>query len=1038
MTPNNPMSTLAGLLAFALAGVAAAQPVVTPNGVGTIEGRVLDVARGGYVEGARVTVEGTALETFTDPDGSYRLGNVPPGVARLRFFYTGLDPRVETVNVSGGQVVRHDVNLAASGAAGNDRVVQLDPMVVDVAREMGASALAINEQRFAPNIKTVVSTEDFGSVAESNVGEFLKYMPGLSVDYNAGNAREVSINGVPSGNVPVTVGGFSLASTGVGTGRAPSLDFISINNASRIEVSYSPTPESQGAALAGSVNVVPRSSFNRSRPVFNFSTYVSMRDNAKDFDKTPGPRRNPSRKVHPGIDFSYIRPVNEKFGFTVSGGSSSNYSNQYRTDMGWRGTGLATNGTAFPHTSPDQPYLTTYLFQDGAKDVTRDAFGLTLDYRLTRHDRLSFSYQWSQFTSNQMNRMITFTITRVAPGDYSPRFTRGAAGAGTIQIANDSGIDRINRTHMPTLTWHHDGPVWRSEAGLGYSFATNRVRGGDKGFFVGSVAQRSGVTVSFDDITYLRPGTIKVTDTSGAPVDWTRLSSYSLVSATDRRQNPFDEQTTAYANTRRDFGGRVPFTLKGGLDFRQSARDITNQPWNYAYVGADGRGSTTPIGNDDSAAPFVDVSFSQRTPPYGHPRLEWLSPEGIWDGFVAAPGRFQLNELTTYNGGVTNSKRAEEVISAGYLRGDVQLLQRRLKLVGGVRVEQTNITALGPLNDPTLNFQRGADGQVVLGANGRPVPITNDALAARQLTYVARGTRAEKEYLRWFPSINASYNLAENLIARASWYTSVGRPDFNQYAGGLTLPDLEAAPSSGNRITVNNVGIKAWSAQTTKIRFEYYFEGVGQVSFGAYRREFENLFGGVVFRPTPEFLEQYGLDAATYGRFDASTQENIAGIVRVDGLEVSYKQALTFLPHWARGIQVFANGASLRITGPTLTRFTAAQIIPRTGSWGVSLTRSKFNVRANWNYRGRQRENPVAESTSIGPGTYNWTAKRYSYDLLGEYQLTKRLALFANFRNVNDAPLTREIAGPQTPAHAYLDQNVEYGALWTFGIKGAF
>ena len=49
-----------------------------------------------------------------------------------------------------------------------------------------------------------------------------------------------------------------------------------------------------------------------------------------------------------------------------------------------------------------------------------------------------------------------------------------------------------------------------------------------------------------------------------------------------------------------------------------------------------------------------------------------------------------------------------------------------------------------------------------------------------------------------------------------------------------------------------------------------------------------------------------------------------------------------------------------------------------------------------------------------------------------------RLSAFATLRNVNDAPLERQIAGPSTPAHAYLDQHVEYGALWTFGIKGAF
>ena len=118
---------------------------------------------------------------------------------------------------------------------------------------MDAAALAINEQRFASNIKNVVSTDEFGSVAEGNVAEFLKFMPGITIDYTGGNARDVSINGVPSAYVPITVDGFNVASAaGRATARNVQADMVSINNLSRIEVSYSPTPESQGSALAGS------------------------------------------------------------------------------------------------------------------------------------------------------------------------------------------------------------------------------------------------------------------------------------------------------------------------------------------------------------------------------------------------------------------------------------------------------------------------------------------------------------------------------------------------------------------------------------------------------------------------------------------------------------------------------------------------------------------------------------------------------------------------------------------------------------------
>jgi len=76
------------------------------------------------------------------------------------------------------------------------------------------------------------------------------------------------------------------------------------------------------------------------------------------------------------------------------------------------------------------------------------------------------------------------------------------------------------------------------------------------------------------------------------------------------------------------------------------------------------------------------------------------------------------------------------------------------------------------------------------------------------------------------PNLNASYALRDNLVARAAFYTSIGRPAYGQYAGGVQLPDESQAPSPNNRIIVSNVSIKPWSAKTTKVSLEYYFERV--------------------------------------------------------------------------------------------------------------------------------------------------------------------------------------------------------------------
>src|SRR5439155_18057799 len=114
---------------------------------------------GEYLENARVTVEATSLEAFTDSAGQYRLTNVPAGAARVRVFFTGLDIRSAVVNVAPGAVVRGDFMLEATerpGAGRDNSVVKLSAIVIGVSEELDRSAIAMNQHRFDPNLRTVI------------------------------------------------------------------------------------------------------------------------------------------------------------------------------------------------------------------------------------------------------------------------------------------------------------------------------------------------------------------------------------------------------------------------------------------------------------------------------------------------------------------------------------------------------------------------------------------------------------------------------------------------------------------------------------------------------------------------------------------------------------------------------------------------------------------------------------------------------------------------------------------------------------------
>jgi TonB-dependent receptor len=968
--------------------------------------------------------------------------------------------------VPAGQTVQHDVTFTGVGkaTAGSGEVVKLGEFVVSSSKEMEGSAIAINEQRFASNIMQVVSADEFGTIADGSIGEFMKFLPGITSDYTGGDARRFSINGVPEDNVPISMGGFEMASAaGAGTRRAVELDQVSINNVSRIEINRAPTPETPGTALAGSVNFVPRSAFERNKPSYSYNIQWMFKDAEPAFHKTPGPRWGEwTRKVNPGFDVSAIVPVNKTFGFSVSAGYSLQYTPQPAAGIVWRGAGAATNqpvtytgtGTFHPDTTPDNPFAQSFNWRDSGKHTTRHSFATTIDWKPARYDRLSFGFQYGMLKENFATRTQTFTINRVTPGNWGPTHTWGqmatfpatgtALNSGQMTITNGGRI-RPGRTISPSLRWIHEGPIWKSDAGVSYGNSRIQYQDIDLGAFNGMTIQRNNVQILFDDIFYLRPGRITVLDHNGKPVDPTDLDSYSLVSANSNRQKTYDTVKQIYGNIRRDFLVReVPVMLKVGMDVRNKVRDLRGPGGNletYTYVGPDGRASNTPttqagLTNDDSPARFIDEAFSQRIPDFGLPKQEQVDNKKLWLDYQANPSNWTRNAATDYASLTRFSRRAEEIISAAFLRADATFFNRRMKVVTGLRGEQTNIEAEGPLTDPTRAYQRDASGEVIRNAAGQPqfiVPPTPVTLAYNELTIIDRGYQAKKEYLRLFPSVNVSYNIWENLIGRAAYYQSVGRPDFNQYAGGLTLPNTEII-NPNDRINVNNVSIKAWQAHSYMARLEDYFGNIGQLSVAYFVRDYENMFGNVTSPVTPEFLAAYDLDEETYGIYQVTTQFNVPGTIRTKGIEVDYRQQLTFLPHWARGVNFTANYSSQRGKN-TFDYF--QNMIPFNVNWGLSLTRPKFNIRINENYRGIQRRARVT-GRSIQEGTYNYRPKRLYIDVSGEYFLKRSLGLFISVRNIGGATEDTKIYGPETPRYARFRQRDDYSSLWTFGVKGSF
>lgn len=189
-----------------------------------------NTATGQYLNNARVTVRGTDLVAFTDETGRYSLAGVPTGSVVVEVVYTGLDPKQSPVDIRSAQPATLNLGLTNVARYGADPgVVKLDSFVVATSREMEGQALAINEQRFAANLKNVVSSDTHGDVTAGNVAELMKFIPGITiVEGGDGNANQVAVRGLDAALTNVSMDGAQVAHA-ANAGNTRAFDFKGVN-----------------------------------------------------------------------------------------------------------------------------------------------------------------------------------------------------------------------------------------------------------------------------------------------------------------------------------------------------------------------------------------------------------------------------------------------------------------------------------------------------------------------------------------------------------------------------------------------------------------------------------------------------------------------------------------------------------------------------------------------------------------------------------------------------------------------------------------
>jgi iron complex outermembrane receptor protein len=1044
--PTKPYSRLVALAFGWLVSLIAVSAQTA--GTGTVQGRIYNPASQEYVRNAEVRLEGTPQVAYTENDGTFQFRNVTPGEATISVTYTGYNAVRETFTVSSGQTAMREINLTSTsaGPAGTDKdgILKLQAFTVSTERE--GNAKAIMDQRRNMDISTSVSSDIFGDVADGNVGEFLKYLPGVDLDYVESEARGPRLGGMDGQYVGVSFDGQRTASADANRGggdasRATSFEGFSITAIESIEISRTTSAESDADSPAGTINMKTKRAFDRKGRRVAFNAAINF--NAEEFTlkKTAGPRDGDSYKWKPNLTLDYSESfLNQRLGILLSASRANSYTEQYQVSQAHN-----RNATA----ADPRPHVIRQIgFKDGNKTILKDAFMFTADYRASPNLVLSLNAIYTYTEGEFWNRDFTWVAANDNANVNNGRSRVGGDGiltvvgtrapTGTINnvsTLNLGGGSSSKLTYTRTLSpkFEYKAGSWIVDGALNYSRSVNNYESLERGWTNG---EGGGVPSSWI-ATRPNPESWEWTIRQTGGNDWYDRASFvdtNTRSGGTRVNN--DDRTwittllSGQLNARwaLPFMKQFPTVLKFGGKVAEESRDNNNMSdWNiWSYVGPGGNTVTTnatginvntAFGNWSnlgfiSPHPF-DMGTTNGLTVFNINGTQGMPPradrERIGQLFRDRPDLFvhMGNADNYYNTHIANKRDFRQTISAAYIQADLRVTPK-LQVRTGVRMENT-------LNE-LKEFAPQLRDEVV--AQGFPTNAAGRATTIEGLQYQfqsqPRVTR-ESEYDNFFPSILLKYQILRNFEYQAGFNRAISRPPIDNLTGLWVVDEVN------ERVNAPNPNLPPEHSKNFQTRLAYYFGGraPGQLSLAVSQNTISNL------RETFDYsAEEFGVTEEEFATYIFRSTRVSTNSRRFRNMEVAYQQTLGFLNEKFRGTSLnFAytrSYASQRRNNLSPHRFTSR----------LGYAYRKFNGSIGMVYRDRSPD-----------GIYGrYKEELTQFDLSLTWKLTPRYSMYVQGRNITGKPVKWMESGPLDVegVNPSLRTMQEYGANWVFGVRGMF
>lgn len=210
----------------------------------TIRGSITD-SEDNSLPGVNIYLLDTEFQTYSDLKGKYNMYNVPSGDYKMVISYIGFADQSLDISVGNEKNILFDVKM--------EEGTILEEVVIN-GRLLG-QARALNERKNRSNISEIVDAKQIERFPDANIGDALKRLSSINVQYDQGEARFANIRGTAPELNSITINGERIPSAEAEQ-RFVQLDLIPSDMVETIELNKAVTPDLDGDAIGGSVNLV--------------------------------------------------------------------------------------------------------------------------------------------------------------------------------------------------------------------------------------------------------------------------------------------------------------------------------------------------------------------------------------------------------------------------------------------------------------------------------------------------------------------------------------------------------------------------------------------------------------------------------------------------------------------------------------------------------------------------------------------------------------------------------------------------------------